>query len=389
MRIPETATGEFEPGDPVTGKPGSRLSSAYMNSQLRENLNILRAAGITQNNNDDAQLLAAMRKLIATATGGVLPPDRGGTGLNWIKSGDYLVGNGTAAMTSKTPAQVLADIGAIPLGGALRRVRLTTATDANTLIADHVYYTWSNSVVMGANFPSIRGSGYLLSYYMASDHVAQELTVIVTGRRPYCLHRIGNPASGVWQPWLVMSAFSNNYYMPNWNAGDVYVDGIGWYRWNGTGYALSSEIGSGQIAYFATDRNPSGWLKANAANVSRTVYASLFSAIGTRYGAGDGVTTFTLPDLRGEFIRGWDDGRQVNPGRGLGTWEADAFQGHGHRFMRGSGSIGSGMYGAGFSSSAPDDTKVLGATGIGVDGAPRTANETRPRNIALLACIKI
>ncbi|MFY3986054.1 phage tail protein [Achromobacter xylosoxidans] len=393
MRIPETATGEFEPGDPVTGKPGSRLSSAYMNSDLREKLNVLRAAGIAQNNDDDAQLLAAIRRLITTATAVVAPPVRGGTGLDYVPPGNYLVGNGTATMTSKTPAQVLRDIGAIPQGGALRRVRLTTATDANTLIADHVYYTWSNSVVMGANFPNIRGTGYLLSYYMASDHIAQELT-IVGNHKPRRFGRFGNPATGVWQPWWVMSSFSEDAPMPDWDAGDIYVDGLGWYLWNGTSYARSSDSDSGQIAYFATDRNPSGWLRANGANVSRLAYASLFSAIGTRYGAGDGATTFTLPDLRGEFIRGWDDGRQVDPGRGLGTWQADAFQGHWHQMYINALEYGtSNHYGSGdaasWAASSPIAGRIREAISDGVNGVPRTANETRPRNIALLACIKI
>lgn len=394
MRIPETATGEFEPGDPVTGKPGSRLSSAYMNSDLREKLNILRAAGIAQNNDDDAQLLAAIRRLITTATAVVAPPVRGGTGLDYVPPGNYLVGNGTATMTSKTPAQVLADIGAIPQGGALRRVRLTTATDANTMITDHVYYTWSNSVVMGANFPNVRGAGYLLSYYMAGDLFAQELTILSTGRKPYCFHRLGNPQTNIWQPWRVTGAFSSPNSMPNFDAGDIYVDGLGWYRWNGTVYALSGETGSGQIAYFDTDRPPSGWLRANGANVSRSAYASLFSAIGTRHGAGDGVTTFGLPDMRGEFPRGLDDGRQVDPGRGLGTWQADAFQGHWHQMYINALEYGtSNHYGSGdaasWAASSPIAGRIREAISDGVNGVPRTANETRPRNIALLACIKI
>jgi microcystin-dependent protein len=51
-----------------------------------------------------------------------------------------------------------------------------------------------------------------------------------------------------------------------------------------------------------------GWLKCNGAAVSRSTYAVLFAAIGTLYGAGDGTTTFNLPDYRGEFLRGLDDG---------------------------------------------------------------------------------
>lgn len=76
---------------------------------------------------------------------------------------------------------------------------------------------------------------------------------------------------------------------------------------------------AGNIAYTARNTAPAGWLKANGAAVSRTAYAALFAAIGTTYGAGDGFNTFNLPDLRGEFIRGWDDGRGVDSGRVLGS----------------------------------------------------------------------
>ncbi|MNJ36626.1 Phage Tail Collar Domain protein [compost metagenome] len=86
----------------------------------------------------------------------------------------------------------------------------------------------------------------------------------------------------------------------------------------------------GMIAPFAGPDAPTGWMKANGAAVSRTAFARLFAAIGTRYGAGDGVTTFNLPDARGEFIRGLDDGRNVDPWRGLGTWQASQNLSHAH-----------------------------------------------------------
>ena len=135
-------------------------------------------------------------------------------------------------------------------GEAMRRVRLTTATDANTLIEDNVNYAWSNSVVMGVNFPNIRGAGYLLSYHMAGDLFAQELTILSTGRKPYCFHRLGNPQTNIWQPWRVTSPFSNANSMPDFDAGDIYVDGIGWHRWNGTRYmaaVAAGALGPGQM----------------------------------------------------------------------------------------------------------------------------------------------
>ena len=94
-----------------------------------------------------------------------------------------------------------------------------------------------------------------------------------------------------------------------------------------------SGVPAGSMIYSFASSPPSGFLKANGATISRTTYADLFAVIGTQYGAGDGSTTFQLPDLRGEFIRGYDDGRGVDPEgptRSVGSSQDDAFQGHHH-----------------------------------------------------------
>ena len=166
---------------------------------------------------------------------------------------------------------------------------------------------------------------------------------------------------------------------------------------------LAGMIPSGAVMYFAGQTAPTGWLKANGAAVSRTLYAALFQAVGTTYGAGDGRTTFNLPDLRGEFIRGWDDGRGIDSGRTLGSVQGDAIRNI-------TGKIDSGKNSA---LQLFDYIEPTGAFGVekswkqwtaesnsGNDNIPRaitfdasrvvpTANENRPRNIALLACIKI
>lgn len=71
----------------------------------------------------------------------------------------------------------------------------------------------------------------------------------------------------------------------------------------------TSENLPGIIKMFAGTFAPTGWLLCNGAAVSRTDYAALFDVIGTTYGAGDGSTTFNLPDLRG----------RVPVGAGTGT----------------------------------------------------------------------
>lgn len=86
----------------------------------------------------------------------------------------------------------------------------------------------------------------------------------------------------------------------------------------------------GQVTHFDLDTPPQGFLRANGAAVSRIAYARLFAKIGTRHGAGNGSTTFNLPDARGLFIRGLDDGRNLDPGRALGSTQADEIRSHGH-----------------------------------------------------------
>ncbi|WP_416139069.1 phage tail protein [Halomonas sp. HK25] len=86
----------------------------------------------------------------------------------------------------------------------------------------------------------------------------------------------------------------------------------------------------GDIKYTARATAPTGWMKANGAAVSRSTYSELFAVLGTQYGDGDGFDTFNLPDLRGEFLRGWDDGRGVDGGRALGSNQNDENKRHGH-----------------------------------------------------------
>lgn len=64
---------------------------------------------------------------------------------------------------------------------------------------------------------------------------------------------------------------------------------------------------TGVMHIWPTDTPPTGYLLCYGQAVSRTTYADLFAVIGTTYGAGDGSTTFNLPDLRGRFPLGQDD----------------------------------------------------------------------------------
>ncbi len=139
--------------------------------------------------------------------------------------------------------------------------------------------------------------------------------------------------------------------------------------------AQASGFKPGDLKPWPGTSAPAGWFKANGALVSRTAYAALFAVIGTTFGAGDGSTTFALPDLRGEFIRGLDDGRGVDSGRGLGTAQADDLKSHSHY-------VGISEYGSGGARGG------YGSYYLSANTAPTGGTETRPRNVAMLACIK-
>jgi microcystin-dependent protein len=97
---------------------------------------------------------------------------------------------------------------------------------------------------------------------------------------------------------------------------------------------------AGAVQAFAMNGAPSGWLAANGSNVSRTTYAALFSAIGTTYGTGDGSTTFTLPDLRGYFVRGSGTNSDGVAAGTFGQKQTDAYKSHNHGGVTGTGTTG-------------------------------------------------
>ena len=165
---------------------------------------------------------------------------------------------------------------------------------------------------------------------------------------------------------------------------------------------------AGTIITVAKNTAPTEYLKANGALVSRTTYSALFAAIGTTFGAGDGSTTFALPDLRGYFPRGWDDGRGIDTGRVFGSLQADAYLNHSHTASETSAGAHTHNIAASINAGANDFGVNISANSVtpGVGGLANTssagehthtitvaasttgATETRPKNIALLYCIK-
>jgi len=139
---------------------------------------------------------------------------------------------------------------------------------------------------------------------------------------------------------------------------------------------------SGMVAQFAMITPPTGWLKCNGALISRSIYPDLFAAIGTVYGVGDGNTTFGLPDLRGEFVRGYDDSRGIDNSRVFGSTQADDFKSHLHSNSR---AVNTPYRTTAYASGSDSG---LSTGFVALDTGSTGGTETRPKNIALLYCIK-
>ena len=179
--------------------------------------------------------------------------------------------------------------------------------------------------------------------------------------------------------------------------------------------AAGLSVPAGSVIAYAGSAAPAGWLKCNGAAINRSTYSTLFAVIGGIYGVGDGTSTFNLPDLRGEFVRGWDDSRGIDASRGIGTFQGNAIQSHTHSISdpghshsasdsghthgyvatNNNNQAAQGGTAARSNLGTYGGTSDIGAANISVASsfAGITANaaggtETRPRNVALLYCIK-
>ncbi|WLH08327.1 phage tail protein [Pseudomonas lurida] len=141
----------------------------------------------------------------------------------------------------------------------------------------------------------------------------------------------------------------------------------------------ASALPVGAMVGFPVDKVAPGFLELDGSVKSASVYPDLATFLGGAFNKGDeGAGNFRLPESRAEFLRGWDHGRGVDAGRVIGSWQEDMFKSHTHRLQYGNQAgpnLGSPGYGA-----VGQNT----STGIEATGGL----ETRPRNLAVMWCIK-
>ena len=164
---------------------------------------------------------------------------------------------------------------------------------------------------------------------------------------------------------------------------------------NGTLTKDRSKVGHiGDIIAFYGSTAPEGTLVCNGAAISRTTYSELFGVIGTTAGAGDGSTTFNLPDLRGLFLRGLNGTNAA----ALGVQQGDAIrncEGIVHNVIAlalensvaPEGVFKNTAYGVHAYTNNGNEPRQLTTIYFNLNGVTPVANENRPVNTAVLYCM--
>ena len=132
-------------------------------------------------------------------------------------------------------------------------------------------------------------------YYVASTSNTGSMTLSVNGGTPLA---------------VVKTTTSGTSFLSGGEVVAGNVIGVTYYATTGQLQLVTNNTQnySGEVRTFATQTCPAGWLETNGAALSRTTYSSLYAAIQTIWGSGDGTTTFNIPNFQGRFLRGWDHG---------------------------------------------------------------------------------
>ena len=169
--------------------------------------------------------------------------------------------------------------------------------------------------------------------------------------------------------------------------------------YNGSAWGeIANGVPAGSVFSFATSTVPSGYLECNGAAVSRSTYASLFSAISTTWGVGDGSSTFNLPDLRGQFVRGWDNSAGVDSGRSFASSQSDQNKSHNHSINDSGHNHTAGNWGGSFGGSSGvtvfrsdqsgTNSSIIQSATTGISIQNDGGTEVRVKNYALMYVIK-
>lgn len=428
--------GRFIDEDPLAATPGSLIPSVWGNSVTFELLNVIEEAGMDPNESDNTQLVTAIKALVddvalefATkedAEGGtnltkVMSPGRvfqaiakvvdqaTETAFGWLKIATQVKTNtGADDATAITPKKLATAartqvFTAFPTTGTPTALTLTPTPAISGYATNQVFQLTFN-VASGIN-PTLDVSGQgpkLIKQYdrtgakvSAVFSANQISTAVYDGTHIVLLNQLPAQSDQPGTVSVVLSQtpppgtikangatnLSRTTYAALFAAITVQATGT---TTNGSTSisAVASTAGLAVGMFVSGPGIPVGATVAAMGagtitlSAAATVSGSAVALVVSPWALGDGSTTFAIPDLRAEFVRGWDDARGVNIGRGFGTWEPSQLESHTHSLPTGAPSA---------AVSPVAGTNAIG--GVSTSGATGGA-ETRPRSVALLYVIK-
>ncbi len=171
---------------------------------------------------------------------------------------------------------------------------------------------------------------------------------------------------------------------------DCQYDGVNrkWILQNPAKGIVHTGVPVGTVIHFAASVPPKGYLKADGSAVSRETYPDLFAVVGTRFGEGDGTSTFSLPDLINRFAQGSTlPGQKIEAG--LPNIKGTIAQG----YCNGYGAMSEAFYGTGSAIGTGGDAHSGYSAFINLDasrssGIYGNSNTVQPPALTLLPCIK-
>lgn len=159
--------------------------------------------------------------------------------------------------------------------------------------------------------------------------------------------------------------------------------------------AYENPIPTGSVFPFPGITAPEGFLLCNGQEVSRFTYAKLYKVLGDTYGAGDGLTTFNLPDYREVTLVGAGQNEKLSITKhdvyNIGEFKDDQFQGHKHSNR---GQVSSGSSDGKYKAQITEQTKTVNETTgnpitDGVNEIPRVGSTTHGKQIGINFIIKV
>ncbi|MGE7992561.1 phage tail protein, partial [Pseudomonas sp. NPDC089554] len=333
-----TPAGEFTKGSVAGGVPATIITDEWLNSVQREQLSILDAAGVVPDKDDDAQMLEALRVLFAQGTHTHSLSDI--EGKKFANFGMWA----WASSISNDPGQ-----GRVALNNA--DLNLATQLRISEASSDGEDYSQCLSLLRSGDTITLQDQSGVLAHRFRVTNSAIDNGPYRSVSVRYLSGMGGLPGANAAVSVLLTLAGASD-------------DGV--------------PVGS--IMPFPKATVPAGYLELDGSVQNGATYPDLFAYLGTSFNTGgEPAGFFRLPDARGEFLRGWDHGRGIDVGRALGTYQADEFKSHTH---------------------AQQAKTILGqSSGIGInsgvspysEGGVTQATggvETRPRNLAVMLCIK-